>query len=122
VALPTVSMTAKTVLKEKKKGGLKVKLVRDGDTSAPLLVSYAIRGTARNGIDYDLLPGTIEIPAGKRAAKITIRPRRDALVEGPETIELELLPGSDYTPSLFSEVAIELTSADALAEPKKGRR
>ena len=122
VALPTVSMTAKPTLKEKKKAGAKVKLVRDGDTSAPLLVSYAIRGTARNGIDYDLLPGTLEIPARKRSAKLVIRPRRDALVEEPETIELELLPRPDYTPSLFSEVSIALTSADRIPEPKKRAR
>jgi hypothetical protein len=122
VALPTVSMTAKPKLKEKKKAGAKVKLVRDGDVSAPLLVSYAVGGTATNGVDYELLPGTIEIPAGKRSAKLVIRPRRDGLVEDPETVELTLLPGTDYTPSLFSEVAIELTSADRLVEGKKRRR
>lgn len=122
VALPTVSIVAKPALKEKKKAGLKVKVARDGDVSAPLLVSYAIGGTATNGVDYGLLPGTIEIPARKRTAKIAIRPRRDALVENPETIELALLPGPDYTPGLFSEVTIELTSADRVPEPKKARR
>jgi T5SS/PEP-CTERM-associated repeat protein len=111
-ALPAVSLTGKTRLKEKKKAGLKLKIRRDGDTSAPLLVSYAIRGTAENGIDYELLPGTLEIPARKKSAKLVVKPRRDGRIEGPETIELELLPGVDYAPSLFSEHEIALTSAD----------
>ena len=118
VALPTVSLTGKTKLKEKKKGGLKLKLVREGDTSAPLLVAYAVRGTAENGIDYELLPGTLEIPAGKKSAKLVVTPRADGRIEGPETIEIELLPGEDYTPSLFSKLEIVLTSADELKQKK----
>jgi T5SS/PEP-CTERM-associated repeat protein len=118
VALPTVSLTGKTKLKEKKKAGMKLKLLREGDTSAPLLVSYTIRGTAENGIDYQLLPGTLEIPAGKKSAKLVVRPRTDGRIEGPETIEIELLPGADYTPSLFSKLEIVLTSADKLKEKK----
>jgi T5SS/PEP-CTERM-associated repeat protein len=121
-ALPTVSVAAKPKLKEKKKAGAKVKLTRTGDLSAPLLVSYALRGTARSGIDYDLLPGTIEIPAGKRSAKLALRPRQDGLVEGPETILLEVLPGDDYAPGLASEAEITLTSADVIPPPKQPRR
>lgn len=117
-ALPNVSLTGKTKLKEKKKAGLKLKLLRDGDTSAPLLVSYAIRGTAENGIDYELLPGTLEIPAGKKSAKLVVKPRADGRIEGPETIEVELLPGADYAPSLFSKAEIVLTSADELKQKK----
>jgi T5SS/PEP-CTERM-associated repeat protein len=110
VALPTVSFKAKPTLKlkETKKKGRKVKVVRRGDTSAPLLVAYTIDGTAQNGIDYEPLAGTLEIPAGKKSAKIVLRPRADALAEGPETIELELVPGDDYAPSLFSKVTIEV--------------
>lgn len=121
-ALPTVSVAAKPKLKEKKKAGAKVKLTRTGDLSAPLLVSYALRGTARNGIDYDLMPGTVEIPAGKRAAKLALRPRQDGLVEDPETIVLEVLPGDDYAPGLASEVEITLLSKDVIPPPKTSKR
>ena len=102
-----------------KKVGAKVKVERTGDTSAPLVVSYTIGGTAQNGIDYEALPGTIEIPAGKKSAKIVVRPRRDGLVEGPETIEIEVVPEDDYAPSLFSRLSIELQSQDGAR--KKGR-
>jgi len=119
VALPTVSLTGKTRLAEKKKAGLKLKLARAGDTSAPLVVAYAIGATAENGIDYQLLPGTLEIPAGKKSAKLVVKPWADARVEGPETIELEILPGDDYAPSLFSKVVVELQSKDALGETKR---
>jgi hypothetical protein len=120
-ALPTVSMTAKPKLKESKKKGTKVKLVRSGDRSSPLVVSYAISGTAENGVDYELLPGTIEIPAGKKSASILVKPLRDGLVERPETVDLELLTGGEYTPSLFSKVTIELQSRET-PEPTRPRR
>ena len=121
VALPSVGLTAKPVLKEKKRSGSKVKVTRDGDTSSPMLVSYAIRGTARNGFDYEMLPGIVEIPAGKRSARIVVRPFADGLEEGPETIELEIMPGADYAPSLGSRVALELQSTDGV-EKKRRRR
>jgi hypothetical protein len=123
VALPTVGVASKSKLKERKRAGLKVAFARDGgDFSAPLLVSYAVGGTATNGVDYELLPGTIEIPAGKRKAKLAIRPRRDGRVEVPETIEISVLAGDDYTPSLSSSVTIELKSADKSKPPKKAQQ
>src|SRR6266404_245641 len=47
---------------------------RYGATNNPLAVSYAIGGTATNGLDYLPLPGSLTIPAGERAALITIVP------------------------------------------------
>jgi hypothetical protein len=122
VALPAVSLVAKPILKEKKKRGLKVKVLRQGDTSAPLVVSYAIGGSAQNGIDYETLSGSVEIPARKKSAKIAVRPFAEGLLEEPETIELELLPGSDYAPSLLSKLTIELQSQDGVAKKKRKRR
>ena len=46
---------------------------RLGDTNSDLTVTYAIGGTATNGVDYVTLPGTVTIPAGQRAAMITVR-------------------------------------------------
>jgi hypothetical protein len=112
-ALPAVTLKAKRALKEKKsKKGTKVSFKRSGDKSQPLLVAYALRGSARNGLDYETLPGTLEIPAGKKSAKLSIRPIRDGLPEGPETIELELLSGTGYGLGAVSKVAIELSSSE----------
>jgi hypothetical protein len=121
VALPAVSLRGKPKLKEKKKSGLKLTVARQGDTSAALVVSYRVGGTATNGVDYDLLPGTLEIPARKKSAKLKLKPRRDGTVEAPETVEIELLPGDGYSIGAFSSVTVQLTSADRL-KPAKSRR
>jgi hypothetical protein len=102
---------AKLLLGKKSKG-LKVAFQREGDASQPLLVQYAVGGTARNGFDYEALPGAIEIPAGKKSAKLVVRPFRDGAFEETETIELEVLPGDGYAPGLLSKAAIELESEE----------
>lgn len=111
-ALPPLALKAKKKLKETKAKGAKVKVTRTGDRSAPLLVSYRVGGTAQPGVDYEALPGTLEIPAGKKSATIALRPLRDGLVEPSETIELELLPGDGYSLPRVSDAAIELLSKD----------
>jgi T5SS/PEP-CTERM-associated repeat protein len=108
VALPAVSVKAKAKLKETAKKGGKVKLKRTGDTSVPLLVSYTLGGTAKSGVDYEALPGTIEIPAGKKSATIVVKPIADELAEGAETIELELAPNEAFAPGLTSSATIRL--------------
>jgi hypothetical protein len=111
-ALPAVSVKAKARLKETAKRGGKIKLKRTGDTSAPLVVTYTVGGTAQSGIDYEALPGTIEIPAKKKSATIVVKPIADGLLEGPETIEFELAPNETFAPGAVSSAAIELLSKD----------
>jgi hypothetical protein len=110
VALPTVGFKAKTQVAEGKKG-LKLTVSRSGDTTQALTVRYAIDGSAQNGVDYQTLSGEVEIPARKKSAKLLLRPIADGIAEGAETIELEVLPGDDYTPSLAGELEIELQDA-----------
>ena len=63
---------------------------RDGDTSADLTVNYTLKGTARNGVDYQTLPGKFTIPAGSAKAKLKIK----ALFTSPHkgTLTIKLLP------------------------------
>lgn len=65
---------------------------RDGPTNALLTVFYSMHGTAENGKDYDTLPGTVTIPAGRHTARVVVRPLEDTLREDPETVELKLEP------------------------------
>jgi hypothetical protein len=109
---PLVSLDAKSRLREGKKGGAKVKVTRSGDISFPMFVGYTIGGTADNGVDYRALLGSLEIPAGKRSAKIVVAPVDDAEVEAPETIEIELLTDYGYAPGATPRVSIELVSED----------
>ena len=75
-------------------------ITREGDLSAPLKIYYAIAGTptsgvpALHGIDFEPLPGVLEIPAGAASGSVTILPRFDGLGEGPEVVVLQVGSGS----------------------------
>jgi hypothetical protein len=68
---------------------------RLGDISAALTVSYAIGGTASNGVDYVTLPGTVTIPAGQFAAMIVVAPLDDGQPDITSTVILRLLPAAN---------------------------
>jgi gliding motility-associated-like protein len=53
-------------------------------------VFYNLTGTATNGTDYPLLPGSITIPAGTQSASFVIDPFFDGVMEGVETILIDL--------------------------------
>src|SRR5262249_13369369 len=65
-------------------------VTRIGATNFALLVFYHLGGTARNGVDYEMLGNTVAIAAGASTAQITVKPIDDELVEGPETVLLEI--------------------------------
>ena len=69
---------------------------RDGVTTAPLTVNYAVGGTAINGVDYQLLSGSLTIPAGQASATIVVTPIDDSLFEGDETVILTLISNGSY--------------------------
>ena len=60
------------------------------------MVSYAIGGTASNGVDYLALPATVTIPAGQRKATIVVVPIDDSLPERIETVVLALRLPMDW--------------------------
>jgi hypothetical protein len=55
------------------------------------MVKYEIGGRAENGVDYEKLAGEVEIPAGRESARIVVQPLADELVEGTETVVIELV-------------------------------
>ena len=70
---------------------------RFGATNDDLNVAYAIGGTATNGIDYVVLPGTVTIPAGEHRADITIIPLDDGPPDITSTVILKLVPDATAT-------------------------
>jgi hypothetical protein len=54
---------------------------RNTASSAALTVNYEIGGTASNGVDYRTLPGSIQIPGGRRSARIIVVPIDDSTAE-----------------------------------------
>ena len=55
-----------------------------------ITVNYSISGTTTNGNDYNTLSGLVNIPRNATTATIEVIPVDDNLVEGAETIEVNL--------------------------------
>ena len=93
--LPTVSVVARATLAVE--GGPNGKLVvrRTGDLSVPLTIRYKVKGTAKAGVDYKPLPGTVTIPAGVAASKIKVRPISGAPGHGTLKVKLVLELAAD---------------------------
>ncbi len=67
---------------------------RTGSTSQSLVVSLAYSGTAGAGVDYQKLPESVEIPAGKSEAVLLVAAIADDLVERDETVIAKLQASS----------------------------
>lgn len=70
------------------------------DVSGPYVVNYQVSGSATNGVDYDLIPTSVTIPAGQMTASITFKGIMDGIAEGNETIKIQIIdttvcPGVD---------------------------
>jgi uncharacterized protein (DUF1800 family) len=74
-----------------------VTVTRTGDSSQALAVTYAVSGTAVNGVDYPALTGTVTIPARSASATITIAPNPTVATVASTTVVLTLSAGTGYT-------------------------
>ena len=70
-----------------------------GPRDVEVTVFYDVAGSARNGIDYTELPGSIVLPAGQESVELVIRPIPDKALEGTETIEVKL--NSPICPAIY---------------------
>src|SRR5207244_194259 len=69
--LPSISLEALTPqISEAGPSNGVFRVSRTGSTAQPLLVNYSIGGTARNGVNYQRLPGSVTIPTGTNSARI----------------------------------------------------
>lgn len=71
-------------------------ITRLGAFTDDLIVNYTLGGTATNGDDYEMLNGSILIPAGQRTAIITVAPIGDNTDEPQETVTIALAGGPGY--------------------------
>jgi hypothetical protein len=65
-------------------------VTRTGDNTAALVVNYRVFGTARPGVDYTTLPGSVTISAGQDSATITLAALDDNQAEPDETISVAI--------------------------------
>ncbi|HXR48465.1 MAG TPA: Ig-like domain-containing protein [Candidatus Limnocylindrales bacterium] len=89
---------------------------RFGDTNADLTVTYAIGGTASNGVDYIALPDFVTIPAGERRALITIVPIDDGPPDVNKTVILTLTPSTNTPPDYL--LGFPRCAAAIILDPK----
>jgi hypothetical protein len=87
---------------------------RDGSVAEPLTVFYGIGGTATPGVDYVRLRGSVTIPKNMPTASITVTPIDDAVMEGPETVVLRLLPTPAYTVGTPNSATVNITSNEVV--------
>ncbi len=99
----------------------RLRVVRRGTPiNNALTVSYALRGTALNGIDFASLPGTVIIPAGQDYAFIDIASITDSINEGTETSIIELVDAPGYQLGLISQRTATATIQDNVPTPAGG--
>jgi uncharacterized protein (DUF1800 family) len=72
-------------------------LSRSGDTSQPLIVTYAVTGTANSGTDYTALPGVAVLPAGSSSVPIAVSPMPNLSSVPSETVVLTVTANPSYT-------------------------
>ncbi|WP_413176352.1 Calx-beta domain-containing protein [Anabaena azotica] len=88
-------------------------ITRTGTTSA-LTVNYTLSGTAINGTDYVSLNGVANFAAGVSTAVVTVTPIDDLLIEGNETVTLNLTAGTGYSIGANSSAVVSIADNDSL--------
>jgi len=87
-------------------------LNRTGDLSGPLNVDLGISGTAVSGVDYEVIPGQIVIPAGQESMSIPVRIIDDNIVEDPKNIHVTLLSSQNYILGGAKEIDMSVIDDD----------
>jgi subtilisin family serine protease/subtilisin-like proprotein convertase family protein len=90
-------------------------ITRSGNTGTALTVNYSLAGTATNGSDYNNLTGSVVIPVGSTTATINITPIDDTLVEGNETVVVNLSSDSAYTIGNANSATVAIADNDNAA-------
>ncbi len=94
---------------------------RSGSTSAALVVTLNLAGTAVRNSDYSLTPLTADaslsgnlltIPAGTAAVELLLTPLADTLIEGEETALISLGPSSAYAGGSPSTLTLTISDDD----------
>jgi hypothetical protein len=91
-------------------------LRRTGETNADLTVFLSVHGTAENGVDYEALPNSMTIPAGRHTARIVVKPIRDEQKEPLETVLLALEADPSLGPIARYTLGQPSKAAAAIAE------
>jgi hypothetical protein len=113
VVLPTVSITATdTTAAEAGLFAGQYTIARTGATTAPLIVNYAVSGSAVAGADFIALNGAVTILAGQASATLVLTPLEDQLIEGSETVIVTLTPNAAYSVGVPVSATVTISDND----------
>jgi uncharacterized repeat protein (TIGR03803 family) len=117
VVLPVVTL-ATTVPQTTVGGGKPAKfaLTLTAPASADLVITYKIKGTAINGVDYRLLKNSVTIPAGASSKVIKIVPQGDLEGASSKVVALLLQSGDGYTIGTTAKVKVKILSAGPVTQ------
>ena len=91
---PVVTVTAfQASISESSSNTGQFDVLRTGNTSAAITVSYVASGSATSDVDYAVLSGSVTIPAGAASASICVTPIDDRTVESEEMVTVTLQAG-----------------------------
>jgi len=113
-AVVTVAAHKPEAVEGKKDG--KFRFRRTGSTKGTLRIAYSLSGTARNGMDYGTLSGTVTFERGKNSVDVEVRAIKDKQIEADEQVVLTLDLGADYE---ASPVPAVVSIKDLLLLPPK---
>lgn len=86
---------------------------RTGDTTSALTIGMNTNGSsATSGVDYESLGGTITIPAGATSVTRAVSVIDDTLVEGNESVIVNLVSSGDYNISASSGASVAVADND----------
>ena len=113
-SLPVVSITALDASASEPGADTGMfRITRVGVTNTPLTVSYAVSGSAVNGLDYNTLSNFVVIPAGSSNMTISLTPRDDTAAEGTEAVTLGLFDTAGYNASSSTNAVIMIADDEA---------
>ena len=90
----------------------KVSIQRVGDTTSALTVLYKVAGSAKSGVDYKPVTGSVTIPAGTASAKVKIKPINNNMVDGTRVAKVKLLAPTDNSYTLGSLIVAKVKIID----------
>lgn len=112
--LPSVTLAASDASASEASGNTGTyTFTRTGSTAASMLVRFAVKGTAVNGLDYVTIGNTIQIPAGSATATLTITPIDDSFLESSERVALVLLPDAAYSVGTTTPQTVTIADNDS---------
>jgi hypothetical protein len=85
-----------------------VRISRSFAEENPLAVDFQVGGTAQGDADYNAIGTSVVIPERENNVLITITPVVDNVVEGEETITMQLQPSSRYTVASSASIALSV--------------